>query len=176
MRARGRPPEHELTDDDRADVLAGAVYGQVVTAATTAALAGDDRLTAASIAGLTVLTMVVFWVAHVYAELISHGVVRADEPATGGQRVRTLLTTMAHEWPIAQAAFPTAIALLLASAGLYERRTGVVVALVLAMLALVGWGLAIGRRGGRSWAGSLLIALGSGAIGAVIVLAELALH
>ena len=173
MRARGRRPEGELTDEDRADVLSGALYGQVVTAATTAALAGDDQLAAASIASLT---MIVFWVAHVYAELISYGVVRADEPSTSRQRIGKLLTTMAHEWPIAQAAFPTAVALLLAAAGLYERRTGVVVALVLSMLALAGWGLAIGRRGGRSWAGSLLVALGSGAIGAVIVLAELALH
>ncbi len=139
----------ELSESaDEAAELKSGVYGQVIVTATVAALALDDSLSARDILIFTVATMFVFWLAHVYAELVSAHVV------AGSRLSRERLTgVFRSEWPIMQAAGPPSLALALAALGVYPTDTGVTVALISGVVLLAGWGWLIGRRAGLSLPG-----------------------
>ena len=127
--------------------FAGAIYGQVLAGGAVVALSRHDE-TPIQIATAVAATMVVFWVAHVYALVMSRSVVES-----GPIRLGDFNHLAAREWPMVQAAAPAVVALVLAAAGVWSRETGITVALILGVVDLVGWGIAICRRSGRSRAG-----------------------
>ena len=150
--------------------FAGAIYGQVLAGGAVVALSRHDE-TPAEIAAAVTATMVVFWIAHVYALLMSRSVV-----ASGRIRIGDFGRLAVREWPMVQAAAPAIVALLLAAAGLWPRATGITIALVLGVADLIAWGIAIGRRSGRSKARSLLTGLGCGAFGALLIVLKALVH
>jgi len=77
-----------------------AVYGSVL-AATVVVSAGDLRSPAA-LSSLLVVSGIVFWLAHVYAATVAG--------RHGGWHMGSIRTSMRHEWPVAFAAIPPAIA------------------------------------------------------------------
>ena len=166
----GDPADPAPAAEEAAE-LKGGVYGQVMVTATVAALALDDSLSATNILIFTVATMFVFWLAHVYAELVSVHVVAGSRIA-GGRLTRVFRS----EWPIMQAAGPPSLALALAALDVYSREAGVRIALITGVVLLAGWGLMIGRRAGLPTAGTLIAAGLSGSLGVFIILLELALH
>src|SRR5437879_4506932 len=121
--------------------VAGAIYGQVLASSEVAALSLDKELDSAEILGALAVTMLVFWLAHVYAHTISDRLTAERLPAA-----RELRAAMAREWPMVQAAAPAAVALGLGAVGVYSTRTAVLVALGLGVLNLFLWGVAIARR------------------------------
>ena len=114
--------------------------------------------------------MLVFWVAHVYAETISQRV------AQDGRGARELRHLAEREWPMVQAALPAVVALTLAALGLWSREAGITIALGLGVVVLGGWGTAAGRRAGRSRRRSFLDGLGSAALGLLIILLKVLIH
>ncbi|MEA2224501.1 MAG: hypothetical protein QOH83_2877 [Solirubrobacteraceae bacterium] len=62
--------------DEHRDRQAGAIYGQVVSTSTVAALALDEGLTAVRLLVGVIGVMLTFWLAHAYAELIADRVGR----------------------------------------------------------------------------------------------------
>ena len=76
------------------------MYGSVL-AATVVVSAGDLR-TPAALAVLLLVSGVVFWIAHVYAATVAG--------RHGGWHVGSIRAGMRHEWPVAFAAVPPAIA------------------------------------------------------------------
>jgi hypothetical protein len=156
---------------EQAAELKGGVYGQVMVTATVAALALDDALSATNILIFTVATMLVFWLAHVYAELVSVHVLAGSR--ISGARLAGVFRS---EWPIMQAAGPPSFALALAALDVYSREAGVRIALISGVVLLAGWGLMIGRRAGMSTTGTVVAAGLSGSLGLFIILLELALH
>lgn len=156
---------------EEAAELKGGVYGQVMVTATVAALALDDALSATNILIFTVATMFVFWLAHVYAELISVHVV-------AGSRIsrERLAGIFRSEWPIMQAAGPPSLALALAALDVYSREAGVRLALISGVVLLAGWGWRIGRRAGMPTKKVVAAAALSGSLGIFIILLELALY
>jgi hypothetical protein len=90
---RPRRPERDYTS---------AVYGSVL-AASVIVSAGDARSPVA-LAILIVVSGFVFWIAHVYAATVAS--------VHGGWHVAAIRTGMRHEWPVAAAAIPPAIAAL----------------------------------------------------------------
>ena len=170
MSAQEVAAPEDLAAAREAAELKGGVYGQVMVTATVAALALDDALSATQILIFTVATMFVFWLAHIYAELVSTQVVagRLSWARFGG--------VFRSEWPIMQAAGPPSLALALAALDVYSREAGVRIALITGVVLLTGWGFLIGRRTGMGVTGTLVAAGLSGVLGLFVIVLELALH
>jgi hypothetical protein len=146
----------------------GAVYGTIVASAVIAAAAGHQP--PELILAATVATLLVFWLAHVYADLLDHGL-RQD-----GFHPRILPAIMSRELSMLAAPALSILFLLLGAVGLLDEELAVRLALWNGVLQLVGWGIDIGRRLGQAWPVALLTGLVNGAFGVVIILLEVQLH
>jgi hypothetical protein len=114
-----------------------AVYGSVL-AATVVVSAGDLRSPGA-LSALLVTSGIVFWLAHVYAATVAG--------RHGGWHVGSIRASMRHEWPVAFAAIPPAIAA--AVCGLIPAVSvtdGVWAALIVAIVEQQLWGYAAVRN------------------------------
>jgi hypothetical protein len=117
------------------------------------------------------VTMLVFWLAHAYAQAISTRMGR-DRALSLGE----VTAIAAGEWPIVQGAGALLLVLALGGAGAYSRNTALSIALAVGVAQLFGWGLVIGRRSGFSVVHALLSAALTGAFGVVIVVLKIAVH
>jgi hypothetical protein len=148
--------------------LGGFIYGTIVVLAVLVAGARAYPHAAGSIAGLVVVTSVVFWLAHVYA----HGLARSV-----AHQQHLSLAALRHiarrEGPIVGAALPPVAALLLGAVGLVSTRVAVWAAfgLGLAVLAVVGFVFARVERLG--WLGSLAVVSANIGLGVVLVALKL---
>ena len=131
--AAGDEGQRQPTARDRGRRRAAGIYGAIITAAIIAAGSG---LPTAALAVSVLVTLVVYWLAEGYAELLG-------EQATGGKlptwaRIRG---TLAGTWPMVSASYLPLVALLLARVAgatpLTAANTGLVVAIV--MLTVHGW-------------------------------------
>jgi hypothetical protein len=114
-----------------------AVYGSVL-AATVVVSAGDLRAPGV-LALLLIVTGVVFWFAHVYAATVA-GV-------HGGWQAGAIRAGLRHEWPVAFAAVPPAIAaIVLGFLPNISVRDGVWAALIVAIVEQQLWGYAAARN------------------------------
>jgi hypothetical protein len=143
---------------------ARAIYGQILVTSLVGALSEDSEIEAGYILVSVVATMLIFWLAHVYAEAMSRGLEAGRH--LGWAEIRGLA---AGEWPLVQAAFPTAIVLALGAIGAFSTETAVDLAIAVGVVALFSWGLAIGRASGSSWTASLFGAAISASFGLVVV-------
>jgi hypothetical protein len=114
-----------------------AVYGSVL-AATVVVSAGDLR-SPPTLAILLVASGITFWFAHVYAATVA-GV-------HGGWQLGSIWTGMRHEWPVAFAAIPPAIAALVSALiPAVSVTDGVWAALIVAIVEQQLWGYAAVRN------------------------------
>jgi len=112
-----------------------------------------------------VVTSVVFWVAHVYADLLAlrmEGGVRPSHAA-----VREVL---GREWPMVQAVWPAALMLALGWIGVFERDTAYWLAVLAGVAAMAVWGLTYARKEGAHWLGMLVSVLVNVVLGLIVVL------
>lgn len=150
--------------------FAAAIYGSILVAALVSTLDAEHATASAmSIAVLT--TMVVFWIAHVWADAIGE---RLAEP--GPLSLARLRSLARVQWPIVESAAAPLVALLLAAAGVWSLHTGVDVALALSVLQLVAWGMATGLRASARWQVALLSGLVDGLLGVAIVALKTLVH
>ena len=143
---------------------ARAIYGQILVTSMVGALSEDSDIDAEYILVSVGATMLVFWLAHVYAAAMARGLETAQH--VGWAEIRRLAT---DEWPLVQATFPTAIVLALGAIGAFSTETAVDLAIVVGVVALFAWGLAIGRASRSSWAAALFGAVISAGFGLVVV-------
>jgi hypothetical protein len=146
----------------------GAVYGTIVATAVIAAAAGHASL--GQILAATVATLVVFWLAHVYADFLDHGLREARF------HPEVLPGIMARELSMLAAPALSIVFLLLGAVGLFDERLAIRLALWNGVVQLVGWGTDVGRRRGQAWPAALLTGLVNGAFGVVIIVLEVLLH
>jgi hypothetical protein len=150
--------------------VAAAIYGSILVTALVGGLNEGD-VSAGVTAATVVVTTAVFWLAHVWSQLL------ADRIATGSRlywgHIRTLA---AREWPMIEAGAVPVLALVPAWIGVYRDEIGVDLALTLAVLQLVGWGIVGARRLHAAWHVALLAGLVDGALGLAIVALEIAIH
>jgi hypothetical protein len=146
----------------------GAVYGTIVATAVIAASAHDER--PGLILAATVATLVVFWLAHVYAEVLAHGLRHARLDLS------VVPATMARELSMLAAPALSVVFLLLGALGVLGEGLAVRLALWNGVAQLLGWGIDVGRRLGRSWPAALLGGVVNGVLGVVIILLEVLLH
>ena len=120
---------------------AAGVYGAIVTAAILAAAGGTLRTVALAVA--IVVTLMVYWVAEEYAELLSTRATQ-EEPLSG-KHVRTEL---AATWPMVTASYGPVVALLVAGLSGASDALAADIALAVAILYLVGEAWSAGRAAG----------------------------
>jgi hypothetical protein len=150
--------------------FAAAVYGSILAAAVVASLDVGDVSAGDMIAALGA-TMLVFWLAHVWAEGMAD---RMRDPSPYSWR--RLRAVASWHWPMVQAATGPLIALALAGLNVLSLDTAVTVALSVCVAQLVGWGVAVGRRTFGSWPASLLSGAVDGLLGAVLIVLKTLVH
>ncbi|MFD1536926.1 hypothetical protein [Nonomuraea guangzhouensis] len=112
----------------------GAVYGSLLAASVVAGSAAEGGPpTPADLVTLLICTGVVFWITHVYVQVVGSGY--PARPFTWGN----LRTVARSEWPLAQASFPPSIAAALASGLGMSNTVAAWAALCVAVASQVGW-------------------------------------
>jgi hypothetical protein len=121
--------------------LTSSIYGTVLAIALVAAYSAEEDLDPLLIAVALLVTLCVFWLAHTQAELLAlRYAVR--HPLTREERRDGLR----HGWPMVEAGFLPALALLVGTAGLVKDDTAINLALAVCVAELAAWGIAIGVR------------------------------
>ena len=147
-----------------------AVYGSFLAATVVDVQFGAGESSRSMTASLSA-SMLVFWLAHVWAEVVG-------EHIAAGRRFhpRVIPVIARREWPLFEASALPAALLALAWAGLWSRETGAVLALASAILQITGWGIAAGRRSGGSWLGAVVLGAGQGMLGVSLLALEKLFH
>jgi hypothetical protein len=148
---------------------AGAIYG---TIAAMAVIAGAARHPShGRVLALTVATLVVFWLAHVYAHALAHhlrGAKRLDWPV--------IRAAMAEERTMLEAPALLLLVLALGGVGLLDGHLAVRLALWTGVAQLVAWGIAYARRQRWGWPTAVTAGVVNGTFGHLIVVLEVLIH
>jgi hypothetical protein len=148
---------------------AAAVYGSVLVAALVGA-AFEAHLDARTMTLTLLTTTLVFWLAHVWSEVMGARLAGTVPHWSDVRRVAV------SEWPVVEAGFVPDAVLALAWAGLYSRDTGAELAMIAAVLQLAAWGFAAGWRTQHCLAPAIVTGAVDCAFGLAIVGLEVAIH
>jgi hypothetical protein len=148
---------------DRGDNLAGGIYGTILV--TSLVAAADGSITIWRSLGILEVTVIVFWLAHVYAHALASRL-DSNEPFSGAG----LRRVAAGEWPLLQAAIVPTIALLAGGAGLIATRTAYWIAIGYGVASLVWWGLIFARKERLSVLATSVVVVVNASFGLCIVL------
>jgi hypothetical protein len=152
----------------------GAIYGTLVAAAV---LAGESNTHdgLVEMAGVVLTTVVVYWLAHGYAEMLPQRA-RHDAQGLPVSIVRDLWGALRAEWPIVGGSFALIFVLLLAGSLGAGTGTAINVALWFASAELLLWG-ALAARAARLNGWTIVgYAAGSAALGVIIATLKVRLH
>jgi hypothetical protein len=134
---------------------AAGIYGTVITAAVLASAGG--HLATAALAVAVLLTLVVYWIAEQYAEVLAEETEHGHLP-----RWSTIRSGMANTWPMVSAAYIPVLALLVARLFGASHAAAANVGLIIAtaLLTIQGWtaGRAAGLRGSHLIIATLIAA------------------
>jgi hypothetical protein len=151
---------------DRDVRFGAAVYGSFL-AASVIAVAYESEAGARAMTASLLGSMLVYWAAHVWSEAVGERI-RLGQ----GFRPRDVLVIARREWPLVEAAALPSILLGLAWAGAWSRETGARLALAAALVQVLGWGFAAGRRAGGSGLAATVLAAGQGLLAVLLLAAE----
>jgi hypothetical protein len=171
----GRPDPSPGSSDgatlDRARRVETFVYG---TIATLIALAGFESLglrQPIAAGAIIAVSAVATWFAHAYSTVLGERAA-SDRPLDRSQVVQALR----EAFPIVVAAVPATILAVGAAQGFWPLETAIVVANIAGIAVMAGAGLAAARATHASPRGTIVWVVASAAIGAAIVIVELAVH
>jgi hypothetical protein len=150
--------------------IAGTIYGTVVVLGVLAAGSESSSIDAWELDVIMVATVVVLWVAHLYAHAIA-------ESLNAGRRLQWAGVSELgrREFSIVLAAFLPALALLLGAVGIVSDANAVWLALVLGTITLAVQGLRYARMADLGIPATLLVVGVNLALGLVIVALKAAL-
>jgi hypothetical protein len=112
-------------------------------------------------------SMLVYWAAHVWSDAVG------ERMRLGwAVRPRDVLSIARREWPLVEAAALPSMLPGLAWAGAWSRQTRARPALAAALVQVVSWGFAAGRRAGRSRLTAAVLAAGEGMLAVLLLAAE----
>jgi hypothetical protein len=148
---------------DRGENLAGAIYGTILVTSVVAAADSSEAIWESL--GIVEVTVLVFWLAHVYAHALAFSLDNA-EPFSA----RELRPIAGQEWPLLQAAVVPTIALVAGGVGLIRTQTAYWLAIGYGVAALIWWGLLIARKEHLSRRITFLVVLANAFFGLAIVL------
>ncbi|HWC40394.1 MAG TPA: hypothetical protein VHK02_00225 [Actinomycetota bacterium] len=148
---------------------AGAIYGTIAAMAVIAGAARDPSHGKAL--WLTVATLFVFWLAHVYAQTLSRHLRGERRPGWS-----SVVAAMGEEWPLLEGPAPLLLVLALGELGVLEGHTAVRLALWLGVTELVVWAILYSRRQHWNWLVALTAGAVNGLLGLLIVILEVIVH
>ena len=151
---------------DRDVRFGAAVYGSFL-AASVIGVAYESGASARTMTASLLGSVLVFWAAHVWSEAVGERI-RLGEAF----RPREVLLIARREWPLVEAAALPSILLALAWAGAWSRETGARLALAAALVQVIAWGFAAGRRAGGSPLTATVLAAGEGMLAVLLLAAE----
>ena len=161
----------EPTRSDDTHAVARTIYGTILITALVAGLSEDDDIDAWQILVSVTATATVFWVAHVYAEVLSQRLAAGRSLS----RVETV-KALEDEAPMLMAGVPAALALALAALGFYSTGTGVTLAIGVGVASLFAYGIVLAHRERASRLQTIFAASLNGAFGLVIVALKAFVH
>ena len=147
---------------DRGDNLAGGIYGTILV--TSIIAAADTSATIWRSLGIVEVTMIVFWLAHVYAGALAWSI---DGNETFSRR--EVRRVAGREWPLLQAAIVPSVALLVGGIGLIETQLAYWLAIGYGVAALIWWGLLFARKERLGRGATIAVVLVNASFGLVIV-------
>jgi hypothetical protein len=157
--------------DSDTHTVARTIYGTILITALVAGLSEGHDIDAWQILVSVTATALVFWAAHVYAEVLSQRL------AAGRSLSRAeIANAMGEELPMIEAGIPAAIALGLAALGFYSTATGVSLAIGFGVVSLFAYGIVLGHREGATRLQTFVGACVNGAFGLVIVALKAFIH
>jgi hypothetical protein len=156
---------------DERQARAAAIYGTILVLAVLAVLSEEEELGPGRILAGILASSLVYWLAHVYAEVLADSL--TGSRASLSRRVRHAAV---REWPLVAAVATPAVPLLLGAIGLLSRSTALALTFAVALGSLIGWGYAAARATGQTPVKAVGSALLAGALGAVMVALKGQLH
>jgi hypothetical protein len=165
--APGREVEHE-PDRGRSP---GALYGTILVIAVIVGVSEDETASAGLILGGVLVTALVFWAVHVYAETLAAHLAHPDW-SLGDD----LKEAAASEWPLVEAAAAPAVPLLLGWIGVIGRNAAIDLALAVGLINLFGWGVSVGRSMGQPTSRAIITGLINVVLGGIMVVLKGLVH
>ncbi|WP_263253977.1 hypothetical protein [Saccharopolyspora rosea] len=147
----------------------GGVYGSLLAASVVVGASTLGAFPRLELALLLMATGIVFWLAHVHAQLFG---------ARMAQRClnrATVLHVCREEWPIVEAAVPSTVAVLVSPLLGLDVQGTAWLALAVALISQMGWAAAAARRAGAAWRQVALTDAVNLVIGLLIVALKFAL-
>lgn len=123
----------------------GGVYGSLLAGSVVVGAGAASSVSRVELVLLLMSTGLVFWIAHVHAQLFG---ARLAQQALDG---RAVLHVCRDEWPIVKAAVPPAAAVAVSPLLGLDPQGGAWLALAVAVAGQMGWSAAAARRAGGSW-------------------------
>lgn len=139
-RSRARTVERRAHAD-----YTGGVYGSMLAASVVIGAGTLGSFPRLELVLLLLLTGVVFWIAHVHAQLFGARLAQQSLDR------RIVLHVCRDEWPIVKAAVPPAAAVAISPLLGLDVQGALWLALAVAVAGQVGWSAAAARRAGASW-------------------------
>jgi hypothetical protein len=144
--------------------LRGFIYGTILVLAVIVAGAKAFEHEAGHIAGLVAVTVVVFWLAHVYADALAHAVAYDQHLSLADLR------RIAHrEASMVEAAVPPLVALMLGALGIISTKLAVWVAFGLGLVVLLAQGITFARVERMGRLGTLAVVAANLGLGVALV-------
>jgi hypothetical protein len=151
---------------------ARAIYGTILVMAVITALSHDDTVTSRQLIGGVLATTFVFWIAHVYAEVLGSRV----EGGSGAPTLTNVATAARGEWPLVEASLLPVLCLLIGVLGVVKTDTAVTIAIGVGVVQLFGYGILAGRRLGLSRGSTIVVGVVNGALGLLVVALKVLVH
>jgi hypothetical protein len=162
-------PQTTRTSDTH--TVARTIYGTILVTALVAGLSEGEGIDAWQILVSVTVTTIVFWLAHVYAEVLSQRLAAGRALSRG-----EIFRAMEDERPMVEAGIPAGVALGLAALGFYSTATGVTLAIGFGVASLFAYGVVLGHREGATRVQTAVGACVNGAFGLVIVALKAFIH
>jgi hypothetical protein len=147
---------------DRGRRRAAGIYGTIVTAAVIAA--GGNQLTTTELEVTVLVTLIVYWLAEQYAELLGEHTHAGRLP----QRDQ-VVSSLAAAWPMVSASFIPLLSLLLARLAGGSAGEAAAAALLVTVVLLVVHGYTAARAAGLTGFRMLLVTATAGLLGVAMV-------
>jgi uncharacterized protein YacL len=157
----GRPAS--TTDRSRLD-LAGIIYGIILATALISAFSEEDKVGPVATFLAVMVTAVVFWLAHAYAQLLATGLV-----FRGGITRASLREALVREFPLVAGALMPALCLLATPLRILSEESAESLAIFVGVALLAAFGFIAARRQGAGVLGTIVLTLVSAALGLVLV-------
>lgn len=147
------------------------IYGLILAVSVIAVSREYESTNAGTIAVTVLVTGVVFWLAHVYARILSRSMAGDRWPTRAETR-----EVLRHDWPLVEVTIPLVLVLLLGVVDVLRDETAILLAVLGALLELAASGAYAARSSGAGVPMTILSAAVAVALGGAVVLLKVLVH